>query len=132
MGQAAIELHHTAYVVPDLQASLAAWQAILAAHLEAGPVRVGADQVDVCFLRFPGGRVELVCRDVPAESAAAPGTARPDHLCFLCDDLDRRIAEAREQGGVVVRSPVASEAFDGRRMCFVLYRNIGLIEWVER
>jgi len=128
-----LELHHTAYVVPDLDAALEAWQETLGATLEAGPTRVRADDVQVCFLRYPGGRVELVCREGPSRGdELAAGNSRPDHVCFLCSDLDARLAAARDLGGLVVRAPVPSEAFQGRRMCFVLYRNVGLIEWVER
>jgi catechol 2,3-dioxygenase-like lactoylglutathione lyase family enzyme len=121
-----LELHHTAYVVADLDSALTAWQETLDASLEAGPFRVQADGVRVCFLRYPGGRVELV------ERQGALPSGRPDHVCFLCDDLDARVGAARDQGGVVVRAPAGSEAFGGRRMCFVLYRDVGLIEWVER
>ena len=128
-----LELHHTAYVVPDLVAALEAWQETLGATLEAGPTRVRADDVRVCFLRYPGGRVELVCRQSPPGGEdRTPPNSRPDHVCFLCDDLDARLAAARDRGGLVVRAPVPSEAFGGRRMSFVLYRNVGLIEWVER
>lgn len=128
-----LELHHTAYVVPDLEAALVAWQRALGATLEAGPIRVRADNVEVCFLRYSGGRVELVSRKDPSgKGSRTPATARPDHVCFLCTDLDARLAAARDHGGLVVRAPVPSEAFGGRRMSFVIYRNVGLIEWVER
>lgn len=128
-----VELHHTAYVVADLEAALAAWRQALGAVVEAGPYWVRADGVRVCFLCYPGGRVELVCRQGTAGAAKGPTQgSRPDHVCFLCDDLDARVAAARDQGGVVVRAAAPSEAFEGRRMCFVLYHNIGLIEWVQR
>ncbi len=42
------------------------------------------------------------------------------------------IKGARSSGGVVVRPPVPSQAFEGKRMAFVLYHALGLIEWVER
>lgn len=128
-----LELHHTAYVVPNLETALRAWQATLGATLEAGPTRVRADEVKVCFLRYPGGRVELVWHEHgSAKGSHAPAGARPDHVCFLCSDLDARLAAARDHGGLIVRPPVPSEAFQGRRMSFVIYRNVGLIEWVQR
>jgi catechol 2,3-dioxygenase-like lactoylglutathione lyase family enzyme len=119
--------------VAELGKSIRYWVDTLGAQVELPPTVISADLVRVCFLKFNGGRVELVA---PVdESKPAPGAAlggRPDHICFLCDDFDRRVESARDEGGIVVRPTVPSEAFGGRRMCFVLYRDMGLIEWVER
>ncbi len=128
-----VELHHTGYRVAEMEDSIRYWVDTVGADVEMPPTVISADSVRVCFLKFNGGRVELVA---PIdESKPAPGSApggRPDHVCFLCGDFDRRVESARDEGGVVVRPPVSSEAFGGRRMCFVLYRDVGLIEWVER
>lgn len=127
-----IQFHHTAYVVGDLDSAVTAWQRTMQASIQDGPVVVHADSVKVCFLRYRGGCIELVQPlgdDSPVKCESPQ--ARPHHVCFLCDDLNHRVEHAREDGGVVVRPPVPSEAFGGRRMCFVLYHQIGLIEWIE-
>jgi catechol 2,3-dioxygenase-like lactoylglutathione lyase family enzyme len=128
-----VELHHTGYRVAELEKSIRYWVDTLGARIEMPPTVISADSVLVCFLKFNGGRVELVAsvhQSKPTPRAAPDG--RPDHICFLCGDFDRRVENARDEGGVIVRPPVPSEAFGGRRMCFVLYRDIGLIEWAER
>jgi catechol 2,3-dioxygenase-like lactoylglutathione lyase family enzyme len=126
------ELHHTAYLVTDMAASIRRWED-LGARLELPATLVSADQVRVSFLAFQGGRIELV---EPCEGSRIKGTGadrgRPDHLCFRCDNFDEMIKGARSSGGVVVRPPVPSQAFEGKRMAFVLYHALGLIEWVER
>lgn len=126
------ELHHTAYLVRDLAAASKKWE-MLGATVELASTLVSADQVHVSFLRFQGGRIELVEPGVgsPVKVAGAD-RGHPDHICFRCDNFDEMIAGARESGGIVVRPPVPSEAFDGKRMAFVLYRALGLVEWVER
>lgn len=128
-----VELHHTGYRVAELEKSIRYWVDTVGAQMEMPPTVISADSVRVCFLKVNGGRVELVA---PVdESKLAPGAGpggRPDHICFSCGDFDRRVESARDEGGVVVRPPVPSEAFGGMRMCFVLYRDMGLIEWVER
>jgi hypothetical protein len=79
---------------------------------------------------FAGGRIELVQSiDVDRRSAAP---RRPDHICLLCADFDARIARVRDEGGIVTRDIVPSEAFAMRRMCFVLYDGVGLVELVEQ
>lgn len=128
-----VELHHTGYRVAGLEKSIRYCVDTLGARMELPPTVISADYVRVCFLEFNGGRVELIApvdESKPA-SGAAPG-GRPDHICFLCGDFDRRVESARDEGGIVIRPPAPSEAFGGRRMCFVLYRDMGLIEWVER
>lgn len=129
-GAAGCGIHHTAYLVEDLGAAIRRWTQCVGASVECGPINVSAHEVRVCFLRVPGGRVELV-QPLRAEGRMLRWE-RPDHVCFSCDDFDRRVEGARDDGGIVVRPPVRSEAFGGRRMCFVLYQGVGLIEWVER
>lgn len=124
------ELHHTAYRVASLEKSLQEWLGRFGARLELPPTEVTADRVVVAFLLFAGGRIELI----EAKNASTPPAQgrRPDHVCLLCPDFDDRIARAPVEGGFVVRPPVPSEAFEMRRMCFILYNDIGLVELVER
>jgi methylmalonyl-CoA/ethylmalonyl-CoA epimerase len=127
-----MDLHHIGFVVRDLDSSTTHWQRLFGMVVVTEPVVVSADRVRVCFLEYPGGRVELIQHLEGCKAADATSPSQPHHICFLCDDLDARVEAARNEGGIVVRPPVASEAFRGRRMCFVLYRDVGLIEWVER
>ena len=130
MSDTVLELHHTAYRVPDIEASMRAWCDRLGARIEVPPTLVSADQVLVAFLTFAGGRVELVQAVDSPRRTAAPG--RPDHVCFLCTDFDARIQRAREDGSIVARPAVPSEAFGMRRMCFLLLPDLGLVEFVEK
>lgn len=130
MPDEALELHHTAYRVADINVSLREWCLRLGAQIEMAPTLVAADQVVVAFLALPGGRVELIesvgRRTPPSKLGPA------DHICFLSSDFDGRVARANYDGGIIVRPPVASEAFGMRRMCFILYRDVGLVEFVEK
>lgn len=125
-----LELHHTAYRVPDIETSMRAWCDRLGAQIELPPTLVSADKVLVAFLLVEQGRIELVQSVDSPKRAAAPG--RPDHVCFLCSDFDARIERAREDGSVIARPPVPSEAFGMRRMCFLLIPDLGLVEFVEK
>jgi catechol 2,3-dioxygenase-like lactoylglutathione lyase family enzyme len=129
MSGTTCELHHTAYRVADIQKSVSDWSFRFGARIELPPTLVTADQVLVAFLVFHGGRIELVQSVRSPTNTKAPG--RPDHICLLCKDFDRRIARVEAEGGIIARPPVPTEAFAMRRMCFILYRDIGLVELVE-
>lgn len=128
-----IEFHHTAYRVVDMDRSVQRWVEVLGAQVEMPSTPIAADSVRVCFLKLPFGRIELVepMDGSTPEIAPAP-SGRPDHICFLCRDFDDQIEKARLQSAIVVRPPAPSPAFGGKRMCFVLYRDLGLVEWVEK
>jgi len=133
-GNGNVELHHTAYVVEDLDRAIAQWRQSLGAEIELPPTRVSAHKVRVCFLATGAGRIELIQPEAPDAATGSHSRAdgHPDHVCFLCEDFEDRVRRARDEGGIVARPPAPSEAFGGRAMCFVLYRDMGLVEWVER
>ncbi len=125
--------HHVAFFTSEMGASIRKWQNTLSASLELPRTYIAADDVDICFLSVDGARVELVQpRDQQRARQRAQGlSGHPDHVCYMCDDFDERIARVRDEGGIVLRPPVHSEVFDAR-MCFVLYPGLGVIEWVEK
>ncbi|MBI3864834.1 MAG: VOC family protein [Planctomycetia bacterium] len=130
MSTAALELHHTAYRVPTIEKSISDWCRRFGARVELGPTAVAADRVVVAFLSFPGGRIELI-ESQDSNTPSPTQMRRPDHVCFICSDFDDRVARAAAENAFVVRTPAPSEAFGMRRMCFVLYNDIGLVELVE-
>lgn len=99
-----LELHHTAYRVAELEKSIRYWVSSLGARMEMAPTVISADSVRVCFLKFKGGRVELVAplNDSKPATERASGCS-PDYICFLCHDFDHRVASARDEGNVIVR-----------------------------
>jgi catechol 2,3-dioxygenase-like lactoylglutathione lyase family enzyme len=117
-----MQLHHVAYAVPAIEKAIPAWEA-LGARVESSIIEIKQHNAKVCFLALPDARIELV------ERPNANG--RIDHLCFLCRDFPTRVAQAKQQGGVVIKPPVPSEAFGGKLMCFISYAHIGLIEWID-
>lgn len=129
-----LELHHVAYVVNDLNESTQQWEKGFGARVELPPTLVSAHAVLVSFLRLGDARIELVQPSGPnaATGSRARHQGNPDHLGFYCSDFDLRVERARSERGIIVREPVASEAFSDKRMCFVYYANVGLIELIER
>jgi methylmalonyl-CoA/ethylmalonyl-CoA epimerase len=54
------------------------------------------------------------------------------HLCYEVDDVDSALAEAERKGAICVCRPVPAVALQQRRVCFVVYRDLGLVEFLER
>jgi len=53
------------------------------------------------------------------------------HVCFEVPDLDTALREAESRGAIPVQPPSPAPAFDGRRIAFLYYRGMGLVEFVE-
>lgn len=53
------------------------------------------------------------------------------HICFEVDNIDAELARACERGCVVASTPKPAVLFDGRRVAFVLDREMGLVELLE-
>lgn len=53
------------------------------------------------------------------------------HLCFEAADITESVRQAKSHGAVCVCQPVPAAAFNRRRIAFLFYRGIGLIEFVE-
>ena len=90
-----LELRDTAYRVAELEKSIRYWVDSLGARMEMAPTVISADSVRVCFLKFKGGREELVApiNDSKPATERASGWS-PNHICFLCPDFDQRMASA--------------------------------------
>jgi methylmalonyl-CoA/ethylmalonyl-CoA epimerase len=54
------------------------------------------------------------------------------HLCYEVDDLDEQVRRCRQDGSLLVRSPLPAVAFEGRLICWTLSRERLLVEWLER
>ena len=115
-----------------METATSAWAAEFGAKVELPPTLVTAHQVRVTFLQVAGQRVELVQPVGAGVVVRTPRSmqGRPDHVCFLCDHLDGAVAQSCSAGAVVAQPPVASEAFGGKRMVFLVIPDVGLVELV--
>lgn len=82
-----------------------------------------------------GYRIELVS---PLNMGPSPvdtylsGTGNtPYHICYCSDDLDSEIRNLENQRYKVIIPAKAAIAFGGKRVVFMINKNIGMIEVVE-
>jgi len=54
------------------------------------------------------------------------------HLCYEVENLDDGITQLRNKKFMLLIKPVEAIAFDGRKICFLYHKEIGLIELLEK
>jgi methylmalonyl-CoA/ethylmalonyl-CoA epimerase len=129
---AGARFHHVGLACRDMDREEAGLSAL-------GYARVGAPFSDPrqgiagLFLDGPGPQLELLA---PLEGSSVldpwlAGRAKMYHLAYEVPEFDKAIAAAQAAGGRIVSEPVPSVAFDGRRICFVMLRNLFLVELIE-
>ncbi len=73
--------------------------------------------------------------DSPIESILKKTGPSPYHICYRTPNIEREIERLKKEKWIVIHSPKPAVAFDdtGRvKVAFLLNRNIGMIEVVEK
>jgi methylmalonyl-CoA/ethylmalonyl-CoA epimerase len=94
-----------------------------------------AQRIRGLFLTLGSYRVELLQALVAGEPSPLDTYLRQRtklyHEAFLADDLELASAHLVDAGAIVSVPPVPAVAFDGRRITFLMQRNMNLIELIE-
>ena len=130
-----IKLHHVGIVVKDLAAQGQSYQDQLGLTADTEVFHDPIQNVRVQFWKDAGGGslielIEPVDANSPAWREAQKGGGL-NHLCYETSDFDRTIHEAIEKGAMLTRPVAPAVAFGGRRIAFVYFLDLGLIEFVE-
>jgi methylmalonyl-CoA/ethylmalonyl-CoA epimerase len=86
-----------------------------------------------CFLEGPGPRLELL-ENLPKSETLTTWLntgASMYHLAYEVEDLDETATWALNQRGKQVVAPVPAVAFNGRRICFFVFREGPMLEFIE-
>jgi methylmalonyl-CoA/ethylmalonyl-CoA epimerase len=128
-------LHHVGVVVDDIERHSRCYAQALEMLPRTGIIEDSVQKVRVQFWGAPGQvAVELIqptTPDSPAHRALSKGGGL-NHLGFHVGDIVECVAKAVADGAVCTCEPVRAAAFGGRRIAFVFYRHMGLIEFIER
>lgn len=130
-----MRLHHTGIVVPDIKA----YGEIYAATLGlSATTEIFHDPIQKVRVQFWGGGeseswielIEPAGEDSPVWRACKKGGGL-DHLCYETTDIEKTLEESLAKGGAIVRPLASAVAFGGRRIAFLYFLELGLIEFVE-
>lgn len=130
-----MKFHHVGIVVESIERSVALYRQFFGLRPVSGVVTDNTQRVNVQFLASDAAAtsVELI-EPLPGESPARGALEKGgglNHLCFQVAHITESVREAKSHGAVCVCQPVPAVAFGGRRIAFLFYRDIGLIEFVE-
>lgn len=130
-----MKLHHVGIVVKSIEESTPRYRQFLGLEPITALITDELQKVNIRF--FAAGTdsacVELI-EPLPGKSPARRKLEQGgglDHLCFEVADLAEYVRQAESEGVICVCPPVRATAFGGRRVAFLLYHGIGLIEFVE-
>lgn len=130
-----MRLHHTGVVVRDIKAQGEKYTSVLGLSPKT---EIFHDPLQKVRVQFWGGEesdslVELIeptGEDSPVWRASQKGGG-PEHLCYETTDIERMVLQALDNGAALVQELAPAVAFDGRRIAFVYFLDVGLIEFLE-
>ncbi len=129
-----MKLHHVGIVVGDLASHGQRYAEVLGSVACTPVIHDPIQKVYVQFWKDPlGALIELIApasEDSPVWRDSQRGGGL-NHLCYETEDIDRQIELALTQGGMLTREVSPAVAFGGRRIAFVYFLEVGLIEFVE-
>jgi methylmalonyl-CoA/ethylmalonyl-CoA epimerase len=129
-----MKLHHVGVVVKDIASSGEAYARLLGMAADSTIFFDPIQQVRVQFWRDArGALIELIEPSGPESPVwrEAQKGGGLNHLCYETNDIDRTTQFSIEQGAMIARAIAPAVAFGGRRIVFLYFLELGLIEFLE-
>jgi methylmalonyl-CoA/ethylmalonyl-CoA epimerase len=129
-----MRLHHVGIVVDDIERHGTRYAEQLGLRPLSAIVTDPIQRVQVQF--WGDGRevslelIQPLDDDSPVSRFLEKGGGL-NHLCFEVEDIVAAVEQVRAKGAICVSGPVPAAAFDGQRIAFLFFRDIGLVEFVE-
>jgi len=129
-----MDIHHIGYIVKSIEKSIPKFIELGFAP-EGETVYDEYRDIDILFMNNGGYRIELVSpkseRSVVYDTLKKFGNSTY-HICYYTDDIEAEADNLRNNGYMMLGDPLEAPAIDGKRVCFLYSRLVGLIEIVER
>ena len=136
-----MKLHHIGVAVKNIQESLGELTQFLSFESTTVPSLIGSQKVNVCFLKTSDVYIELIEPAVENSPVSdfVKGGGGFHHLCFEVDDVNAKVNEFRNKGGIIVSPPELTIGweklgFENRLASFVYFDNlpVKLIEFISK
>ena len=126
-------VHHVGYLVKRLEKAREGFF-VLGYESEGEAVYDPYRDVDIQFLKKDGYRVELVSpRSEASVVAKLMKTCKnaPYHICYEAEDFSAELERLEGSGFLRIDEPAPAPALGGRRVCFLMSAQAGMIELLE-
>ncbi len=134
-----MNIHHLGIATKDINKAIN--QYILLGFKCNGDIIKDKDRnIFIQFMSKDGYLIELIsCLDIskpsPIDTIIKNNRqlgAIPYHFCFEVDNLDKEIEEKKKNGFILIALPQRAIAFNNKKVAFLLDREIGIVELVEK
>lgn len=129
-----MKIHHIGYAVKNIEKSIEVFKN-LEYHI-GETIRDDLRKVNICFVEKDGYVVELISPIDKNQESIVDGVLKksgngPYHICYVVSNMEDGIKEFKEKKFKPIIMPEQACAIDGRQVCFLFNKDIGLIEIVE-
>lgn len=76
--------------------------------------------------------VEMIDEKSPVYNIVNKNGVMPYHICYEVDNIDQAIVSLRKLHFVQLFKPIVAIAFEGRAICYLYNKNVGLIEILQK
>lgn len=127
-----MKLHHIGYLVSNLKESIKV-MALLESDIIISSFVDTKRQAYFALLQQETTLVELIqpMQESKLQTLKKRVGNAPYHLCFSCKDIDSQFKILRKQGFFPMEEISESALFEGKRVCFLFNKTIGIIELIE-
>ncbi len=128
------EFHHIGYATESIEKERLLFS-FLGYQQDGESFSDAVQGVNGTFMTGPGPRIELL-ENMPGFETLTPWLSagvKIYHFAYQVDDtLEAALEWALTQRARITVQPVPAVAFGGRRICFVIFRNGFMIEFIEK
>lgn len=128
-----MRIDHIGYAVKNIEKARRDFEAL--GYKFEEPIQDIDRNIYIQFGEKDGYRIELVSplkkEPSPVDTYLSTTGNTPYHICYCSNDLDMEIENLENQGYKVIIPAQVAVAFGGKRVAFMINKNIGMIEIVE-
>jgi methylmalonyl-CoA/ethylmalonyl-CoA epimerase len=128
-----MKIHHVGYLTKNLEKSRKQFEK-LGYETEQEVSFDEIREINIEFMVNDGYRVELiepVSKDSPMYPLLKHYKNTPYHFCYSVENLEEAIEKLTEERYVVIDKPERAPCIEGRRVSFLMHKDMGIIELVE-
>lgn len=131
-------IDHICFAVRDTDEAVSYWKNVFGYEKMTETIVNTSQKVKVTFLKKNGSITVKIIEPTENNKSLQNFVSRDGgfhHLCFRCEEMDRKISELRDKGLRLLVPPEPGEAFNNNDIAFLMGRfnmNIELIDTDEK
>lgn len=128
-----MKIHHVGYLTKNLDKSKLLFEN-LGFFVEKEKAYDELRKIHIVFMLNDNYRIELVEPD--GEQSPIWGLLKrykntPYHFCYQVEDMNTAVKKMRKEGHVMISKPMPASCMDNKLCCFMLHKDMGIIELSE-